>query len=443
MRARLAVLAASLLTAVTAVTVILPAEADPLADTPTVTDTPPRVLVWGGAYGFRHSSITTGELTMLQLAQSGDFSVTVTENPADLSMATLRDYDVLMWNSTTGKAPVTEQQRAEVMHWSACGGGNLGIHAANDSEYGWAEHAQLFGARFDSHPHGAQAPAARVVVEHPDDPIVAGWTESGEDSFWMQDEYYRWRGGRGVPGISLPRNLPGTEVLLSLDEETVADGIQDGARPYEDNQPIAWKRTYGDGRVFYNNMGHNDSTWSEPAFQQSLVGAINWLAGVRPDPACLDDAQAPLPAPPQPDDPVRKQIGKTCPVPAMRETNATEDFRAVHTTDSQALAGGVPGNLSWGAQTWVVDLSSSRAASADVTIDLAWDEPTDDYDLSVTTAWGYYGSHNPAGTPHEQLVIADVPHCAILQVAGDNMLAVSMSGTTASITVTPHPARPR
>jgi type 1 glutamine amidotransferase len=325
------------------------------------------------------------------------------------------------------------------MRWSACGGGNLGIHAVGDSEYGWAEHTQLFGARFDSHPHGADAPPARVLVEKPADPIVAGW--AGADSFEMQDEYYRWRGARAVPGISLPRNLPGTEVLLSLDETSVADGIQDGARPYEDNQPIAWKRTYGDGRVFYNNMGHNDSTWSEQSFRQSLVTTIDWLSGVRPSQECLD-ARAPLPAGPQPDAPVRKQIGKPCPVPAMRETDATEDFRAVHTWDTQALGGGAPGNLAWGAQTWVVDLSPSRAATAAVTIDLDWALPTDDCDLSVTTTWGYYGSDNPAGATRERVVIADVPHCAILQVAGDNMLAPSMSGTTATISVVPQPARP-
>lgn len=439
MRARLATLAAVLLTATAVPTAMATtssggtAAAEPDAE-------PPRVLVWGGTYGFRHPSITTGEQTMLELAQAtGEFSVTVTENPADLSMATLREYDALMWISTTGKAPITEQQRDEVMRWSACGGGNLGIHAVLDSEYGWPEHAQLFGAQFDSHPHGAGAPPARVVVEQPSDPTVAGWSDA--DSFPMRDEYYRWRGARGVPGISLPRDLPGTEVLLSLDETSVADGVQEGDQPYEDNQPIAWKRTYGDGRVFYNNMGHNESTWSVPAFQLSLVNAIEWLSGVRPDPECLD-ADAPLPDGPRPPAPERKQIGKPCPVPAMRETNATEDFRAVHTTDTQALNGGIPGNFAWGAQTWVVDLSPSRARTATVTVDLDWSLPTDDYDLSVTTGWGYYGSDKPAGTPYEQVVIDDVPHCGILQVAGDNMLAPSRSGTTATIEVAPNPARP-
>lgn len=437
MRVRLAALAALLFTATAVPAAVAATSAGGAA---AAEPEKPRVLVWGGAYGFRHPSITTGEQTMLELAKAtGEFSVTVTENPADLSMATLRNYDVLMWVSTTGKAPITERQRDEVMRWSACGGGNLGIHAVLDSEYGWPEHAQLFGAQFDSHPHGAAAPPARVVVEDRTDPTMAGWSDA--ESFQMADEYYRWRGARGVPGISLPRDLPGTEVLLSLDETSVADGVQDGAQPYEDNQPIAWKRTYGEGRVFYNNMGHNESTWSVPAFQLSLVNAIDWLADVRPDQTCLDAGQ-PLPAGPQPPGAEPRQVGKPCPVPAMRETNATADFRAVHTTDSQALNGGIPGNLAWGAQTWVVDLSPSRARAATVTIDLDWPLPSDDYDLSVTTGWGYYGSDNPAGTPHEQVVIDDVPHCAILQVAGDNMLAPSMSGTTASIEVVPRPRQP-
>lgn len=436
----------SLAAAALAVSAVLPAAvaADTtaaVAAADTASASAPRVLVWGGAYGFRHPSITTGELTMAGLARStGEFSVTVTENPADLSMSSLRNYDVLMWLSSTGKAPMTEQQREDVVRWSACGGGNLGIHAAADSEYGWAEHSRIFGAQFDSHPHGAASPPARVLVEKSNDPIVAGWAH--EESFMMADEYYRWRGARGVPGISLPRNLPGTEVLLSLDGSSVADGIQSGAQPYEDNQPIAWKRTFGDGRVFYNNMGHNESTWSLPAFQHSLVRAVDWIADVRPEAACLDsDDDAALPAAPEPPAPSNKLVGKPCAVPAMRETNATEDFRAVTGSDSQQLKGGIPGNLQWGAQTWVVDLSEARAERADVTVDLDWTLPTDDYDLSITTAWGFHGSDNAVGTPHEQVVIEGVPHCAILQVAGDNMAASSMSGTTARISVVPRPRR--
>ena len=119
---------------------------------------------------------------------------------------------MLAWISTTGKPPMTEQQRDDVVRWSACGGGNLGIHAALDAEYGWAEHAEIFGAQFDSHPKGAGTGQAGCSSRTARDPITAGW--SAADSFMFDDEYYRWRTAKGVPGISLPRNLPGTDVLL-------------------------------------------------------------------------------------------------------------------------------------------------------------------------------------------------------------------------------------
>ena len=404
----------------------------------------PRVLVWGGAYGFRHTSITVGEATMLQLAQSsGAFDVTVTENPLDLSMATLKDYDVLMWISTTGKPVMTQQQRDEVVRWSACGGGNLGIHAALDADYGWAEHAELFGAQFDSHPKTSGSGEARMLIEKPTDPIVKGW--NGASSFMFDDEYYRWRTAKRVPGISLPRNDPGVEVLLSLDESTVGGTIQTGPIAYEHHQPIAWKKTFrGGGRVFYNNMGHSESTWSVPAYQTSLVEAVKWVSGKRPSQTCLAST-APLPGRPKPPIAPASLVGKGCPVPALRarsggtwETSGAAR-RLTEKGDSQAFAAGLPGNLSWGAQTWVLDVSASHARSADVTIDLTWPLPTDDYDLSVTTAWGAYGTHELAGTT-EHLVMKDVPTCAILHVAGDNLYALGQQGPTAKVTVTAHSA---
>ena len=404
----------------------------------------PRVLVWGGTYGFRHPSITDAEKAFLDLAtESGAFTATVTENPLDLSMATLQNYDALAWVSTTGKPPtLTQTQRDEVIRWSQCGGGNLGFHAALDADYGWAEHAELFGAQFDSHPQGAGAGQARMIVEDPKNPIVTGWKDA--PSFMLDDEYYRWRTAKGVPGISLPRNDKTTRVLLSLDETTVAEGIQAGPLAYEHRQPIAWTRTFrGGGRVFYNNMGHSSETWALAPYRTSIVNALKWVSGVRPNASCLagtSDVSTRL----TPPAPKALQVGKPCPVPVLKpRTGGTWETsgaarRLRETGDLQAFAAGIAGNLAWGAQTWVLDLSQSKARTADVTVDLTWPSPTDDYDLSVTTGWGIYGSHNGIGTSHEQLVLKNVPTCAILHVAGDNLYALSQAGPTATLKVTPH-----
>jgi hypothetical protein len=263
----------------------------------------------------------------------------------------------------------------------------------------------------------------------------------------FDDEYYRWRTAKRVPGISLPRNAPGVEVLLSLDETTVSKDIQNGPIAYEHHQPIAWKKTFrGGGRVFYNNMGHSESTWSVPAYQTSLVEAVKWVSGKRPDLACLartGDVSTRL----SPLKPSKAQVGRACPMPAAvkpRSNGTWENSGAARRLapagDSQHLAAGIPGNLSWGAQTWVLDLSPARAATADLTVDLTWPVPTDDYDLSITTAWGVYAAHSLPGVTSERLVLKDVPTCAILNVVGDNMYAVSPQGPTAKVTVVPHAA---
>ena len=423
---------------------VIPAYA---ASAPVAEVAPPRVLVWGGAYGFRHPSITTGERTFTELArESGKFTVTVTENPADLSMATLRNYDVLAWVSTTGKPPLTQRQRDEVIRWASCGGGNLGFHAALDSDYGWAEHAELFGAQFDSHPKNAGSGAARMLVEDRKHPITAGWKDA--PSFMLDDEYYRWRTAKGVPGVSLPRNEPSTNVLLSLDETTVGGDIQKGPLAYEHHQPIAWTKTFrGGGRVYYNNMGHSDSTWGTAPFRTALVNGVDWVGKVRPDPACLDGT-GDVSSKPKPPAPAPKAVGKPCPLPVVkpREGGFTWErsgaYRALtEKGDSQTVAAGAVGGLQWGAQHWILDLSRSKAQRADVTVRLTWPVPTDDYDLSVTTPWGFYGSHELPGVTSEELVLKGVPHCGNLQTYAENMYAVSGEAPTLTATVTPLPKR--
>jgi type 1 glutamine amidotransferase len=416
----------------------------PLPSTATAQDEIPSVLVFTGTYGFRHPSIADAQLALLQLEAEGILDVHITEVPAELTALRLREFDAVMWVSTTGKPPLTQAQQDDVIRFAACGGGTVGFHAALDSNYGWAEYAELFGAQFDSHPQNAGAGEARMVVEDQESPITEAW--HGQDSFMFDDEYYRWRSAKGVEGVSLPRDLPGVDVLLSLDEETVADGIQEGPTPYEDQQPIAWTKTFrGAGRVYYNNMGHSGPTWALPAFRTALVNGVEWVTEVPLDLDCFDDVDAELPPAPAPPAADEDLIGRPCDIPALQpRTGGTwetsGEARALTAEgDEVALARGLPGGLGWGAQTYVLDLSDTGAGTADVTLTLAIPTPSDDYDLSVTTPWGWYGSDQPSGASQEVVVLSDVPHCAYLHVAGDNMLATGSAGPTLTAAVAPGP----
>jgi type 1 glutamine amidotransferase len=399
----------------------------------------PHVLVWTGTYGFRHTSILDAQLAFLALTrETGAFTVELTENPLDLSARKLRDVDVLAWVNTTGKPPLRPEQREEVIRWAWCGGGTLAFHAAADSNYGWAEYAELIGAQFDSHPYTGRA---TMRVEDDTHPITAGW--QGREAFDLDDEWYRWRTAKGVPGVALPRDLDEVDVLLSLDGSTVPDEIQDGAMPYEDDQPIAWTKTFrGGGRVYYNSMGHNGSTWRLPEFRTSIVNAVDWVSEQRPDLDCLDGDE-PLPDPPGPPPADTDAVGEACALPQVAERRdwlwetSGPIRRLTPSGDEVALATGLPGGFAWGAQGYVLDLSEAAAASADITLTLELPTPLDDYDLSVTTPWGWYGSRAWLGATTEQVTIADAPHCAVLWAYADNALALTRQQPILRVDVDP------
>jgi len=43
--------------------------------------------------------------------------------------------------------------------------------------------------------------------------------------------------------------------------------------------PSTWARPHGKGRVFFTAMGHREDVWTNPTFQQILLGGIAWALG--------------------------------------------------------------------------------------------------------------------------------------------------------------------
>ena len=64
-------------------------------------------------------------------------------------------------------------------------------------------------------------------------------------------------------------------VLASLDMAAT-----DLKKPY--HVPVVWVREWGGGKVYYNNLGHREDTWTDPAYLDSIVGAVKWIRGEAP-----------------------------------------------------------------------------------------------------------------------------------------------------------------
>ena len=46
------------------------------------------------------------------------------------------------------------------------------------------------------------------------------------------------------------------------------------------NDPVAWTRMEGKGRVYYTSLGHGEGIWKDAVFRQMILGAIRWTTGM-------------------------------------------------------------------------------------------------------------------------------------------------------------------
>ncbi|MEU8204822.1 ThuA domain-containing protein [Streptosporangium sp. NPDC049046] len=237
--------AAAALTA--AATVLVPGAAQAAA--------PFDVLVFSKTAGFRHDSIPTGIQTIRDLGTANGFTVTATEDAGAFTTANLATYEAVIFLSTTGDVLNNTQQSAFESYING-GGGYLGIHAAADTEYGWAYYGQLVGAWFSSHPAIQQATVRTEDNTHPaTSHLGATWSRS--------DEWYNY-------GTNPRSNV---RVLQNLDEGSYSGGSMSG------DHPITWCRTQGSGRSFYTGLGHTIQSYAESAFRTLLLGGIRYVAG--------------------------------------------------------------------------------------------------------------------------------------------------------------------
>ena len=212
-----------------------------------------RLLMVTATAAFRHDSIPTARTAVAALAARGDFTVTATENLAELTASRLASVDVLMFALTSGELALDASQKAAIASFVEQGGGFIGIHSATDTLYEWPDYGRIVGAYFKEHPW---TQTATVVVEDRGHPTMAGV----ETPFRLLEEFYTFQ-----------RNPRGSvNVLLSLDPRSVgADG----------DYPLAWTQTIGRGRSYYNALGHFSETWNDPWFQRQLTAAIQWTGG--------------------------------------------------------------------------------------------------------------------------------------------------------------------
>jgi type 1 glutamine amidotransferase len=223
---------------------------------------PRKVLYFTRSAGFVHSvvdrhgeDLAYSEKIAIELGQKHGVEVVCSQDPAVFD-GDLDQYDLIVFY-TSGN-PLSEDAKKKLLAAIDAGKGFVGIHAATDSfrTSGVDPYIAMIGAEFLT--HASQQEATMNVV----DPAFPGMAGLG-DGFAMHEEWYAFH-----------KFAPDLHVILV--QET--DGMHD--EPYQrPAYPATWARMQGKGRVFFTSMGHREDVWTNPKFQQVLLGGVSWALG--------------------------------------------------------------------------------------------------------------------------------------------------------------------
>lgn len=223
----------------------------------------PRVLYVTQSKGFKHAVLPESEKLMQEWAAKNGFDLTVSQE-ADkaLTPENLKNLDVIIFY-TTGELPLSSEQKAAFLNFIKSGKGFIGIHSATDTFYQWPEYGEMIGGYFDGHPWTAKD-TITIKKDDRQSPLVKSWP----DSFPLTEETYQYK----------QFNAANVKVLMSMDT-TKTDMTKKGIKAQ--SFPLVWQRSYGKGRVFYSELGHNPEVWRDPRYQTMIVSAIKWCAGMK------------------------------------------------------------------------------------------------------------------------------------------------------------------
>ena len=206
----------------------------------------PRILVVTATTGFRHDFIETAEGVIGEIASRRGvealFARDEAQMLASMTPAALRGVTTVLFVNTTGEFP--RPAHDALLDWVRSGGTFVGIHSASDTWHGSSDYIAMLGGEFASHPADFEA---SIVVDDASHPSTRGL----ESPHTMLEEIYTFR------------NFDPTHVhlLLSLREP---------------QQPLAWEKPFGRGRVLYSALGHRIDVWTSTWFQTHVDGIFAW-----------------------------------------------------------------------------------------------------------------------------------------------------------------------
>ncbi|MFC1498186.1 ThuA domain-containing protein [Verrucomicrobiota bacterium] len=249
---------------------IMPAVIAAMSDTVSVEPVKPRkILVFWLCQGWKHGSISAINKTFeIMSEKTKAFDVVLSDDMSMFDAENLKQFDAIVLNNTTKLKFENPAHKKSFIEFVKGGKGVMGIHAAVDNFYDWPEAAEMMGGLFAGHPWTAGGTWA-IKLDEPDHPLNKAFKGEG---FKIKDEIYMQKD---------PFSRKRSHVLLSMDlsDEKTA-GRVGGKNKREDNDyAVAWIHSFGEGRVFYTSLGHNNAILTNSAVLQHYLDGVQYVTG--------------------------------------------------------------------------------------------------------------------------------------------------------------------
>ena len=223
-----------------------------------------------------HNTIPHFNLAIELMAKyTGAFEAVFDNNLDNLKWPKIKEFDAIYLNDTVGELFPDLEVRQSLLRYVREGGGIGGWHGSPWASRSWRELGDMMAA-MDA-PHRVEP--AYLKLDDPKSPINQAFDGTGLDH---TEEYYRFHHA-GPTGGFYSRDK--VHVLLSLDTDKSPAMFKPGRngqmlyqRP-DNDYAVAWIRSYGKGRVFYNSMGHMPETMMSKQIMGHVFAAIQFLVG--------------------------------------------------------------------------------------------------------------------------------------------------------------------
>jgi uncharacterized protein len=215
----------------------------------------PRALIVRGGWAGHEPFETTDRLVPLLAEQGFDIEVSGSlETYADAAL--MRDVDLIVQCWTMGQ--IAPGQLKGLLSAVSSGTGLTGWHGGlcdafrNEPEYQF-----MTGGQWVAHPGGKVDYEVNLETGPHPDPVIAGL----EDFRLRSEQYYM--------------HVDPSNIVLAT---TTFGGTEDAPWTKGCVMPVAWKRTYGGGKIFYSSFGHDAGEFDIPQVREVIVRGAVWAS---------------------------------------------------------------------------------------------------------------------------------------------------------------------